>query len=150
MNALIIYDSMYGNTDTIARAIAEGITCNVKIIKADNAGLSDMNNVNFLIIGSPTQGGRYTKTIEAFLNDISGKIQKGTNIAVFDTRMPSTWVKIFGFAASKLADFFKKEGFDTVVEPAFFMVQSSKGPLVTGECEKAVLWGENLCRATNS
>lgn len=149
MNALIVYDSMYGNTETIARAIAEGVTGNAKIIKADNAGLSDMDNIDLLIVGSPTQGGRYTKTIEAFLNDISGKIQGDTKIAVFDTRMPSTWVKIFGFAANKLADFFKKEGFDTVVEPAFFMVQSAKGPLVNGEREEATLWAEKLCRTIN-
>ncbi len=147
MNALIIYDSMYGNTKTIARTIAEGVTGNVKIIKAGD--VRPMDDVNLLIVGSPTQGGRYTKPIAAFLNEISGKIKKGTNIAVFDTRMPSTWVKIFGFAANKLADYFKKEGFDTVVAPEFLLVQSAKGPLMDGEREKAMLWAKNTCRTMN-
>ena len=77
-----------------------------------------------------------------FLNDISGKIKKDTKIAVFDTRMPSAWVKIFGFAANKLVDYFKKEEFNTAVAPEFFLVQSAKGPLVDGEREKAARWAK--------
>ncbi len=149
MKSLVIYDSMYGNTEIIAKSIAEGISGDVKVMKAGDAGISDISDVDLLVVGSPTQGGRQTKPAEAFLNAISGQIKKGTKIAVFDTRMPAKWVKIFGFAAGKLADFFKKEGFEPVVPPEPFMVESAKGPLKEGEQVRALEWGRNIKNILN-
>jgi flavodoxin len=128
MKTLIVYDSLYGNTETIAEAVAKGITGDVKVIKVGNAKAADITDVNLLIIGSPTQGGRYTKTLEPFLNEITGCINDNIKIAVFDTRMPAKWVKIFGYAAGKIADYFKKAGFEPIVPPEPFMVESAKGP----------------------
>ncbi len=140
MKTLIVFDSMYGNTELIAKAVAEGISGEVKVLKVTDTGSSDIDEADLLIAGSPTQGGRQTKPMEAFLNGISGKIKRTTSIAVFDTRMPAKWVKIFGFAAGKLADYFKKEGFELVIAPEPFMVESAKGPLKEGERERAIAW----------
>jgi flavodoxin len=85
MKTLIVYDSLYGNTETIAEAVAKGITGDVKVIKVGNAKAADITDVNLLIIGSPTQGGRYTKTMEPFLNEITGCINDNIKIAVFDS-----------------------------------------------------------------
>jgi flavodoxin len=142
MKTLIVYDSLYGNTETIAGAVAKGIAGDVKVIKVTNAKADDINNVDLLIIGSPTQGGRYTKTMEPFLNEIAGCIKDNTKIAVFDTRVPAKWVKVFGYAAGKLADFFKKAGFEPLVPPEAFMVESAKGPIQEGELERAAEWGK--------
>ena len=147
MKTLIVFDSMYGNTEIIARVVAEAITGDVKVLKAGDAKPSDIGDIDLLIIGSPTQGGRHTKPVEALLSEISGTIKKSVKIAVFDTRMPAKWVKIFGFAAGKLADFFKKEGFEPVFPPEPFMVESAKGPLKAGEQERAKEWGKNIYRA---
>jgi flavodoxin len=149
MKTLIVYDSLYGNTETIAEAVAKGIIGNVKVIKVGNAKTADITDVNLLIIGSPTQGGRYTKTLEPFLNEITGCINDNIKIAVFDTRMPAKWVKIFGYAAGKIADYFKKAGFVPVVPPEPFMVESAKGPLLAGEVERAEEWGKNINRMIN-
>ncbi|MDD4923673.1 MAG: flavodoxin domain-containing protein [Dehalococcoidales bacterium] len=150
MKTLVIFDSLYGNTEIIARAIAEAITGDVKVLKADDARPLDISDIDLLIIGSPTQGGRHTKSVEALLTEISGTFDKSTKIAVFDTRMPAKWVKIFGFAAGKLADFFKKEGFEPVVPPEPFMVEGAKGPLKEGEQERAAEWGKNIGRMINA
>jgi flavodoxin len=144
MKTLIIFDSMYGNTEKIAKAVASGISGDIKVLKAGEAHLLDIINIGLLVLGLPTQGGRYTKPIAAFLNEISGQIKKGTIIAFFDTRMPSAWVKIFGFAAGKMADYFKKEGFQIVVPPEPFFVQGAQGPLQDGEPERAVAWGKDI------
>jgi flavodoxin len=144
MKTLIVYDSLYGNTQMIAEAIAKGITGDVKVIKAGNAKTDDIKDADLLIIGSPTQGGGYTKTMEPFLNEIAECINDNIKIAVFDTRMPAKWVKIFGYAAGKIADYFKKAGFEPVVPPEPFMVESAKGPLLAGEVERATEWGKNI------
>jgi flavodoxin len=144
MKTLIVYDSLYGNTETIAGAIAKGITGDVKVVKVTDAKASDIDYIDLLIVGSPTQGGRYTKTMEPFLNGIAGRIKDNTKIAVFDTRMHVKWVKIFGYAAGKLADFFKKAGFELLVPPEPFIVESAKGPIKEGELERAAEWGKNI------
>ena len=144
MKTLIVYDSLYGNTETIAGAVAKGITGDVKVVKAGNAKASDAGEVDLLIIGSPTQGGRYTKTMDSFFGELCGSINKAAKIAVFDTRMPVKWVKIFGFAAGKLADYFKKAGFELLVPPEPFMVESAKGPLQEGEEARAAEWGKSI------
>ena len=144
MKTLIVYDSLYGNTETIAVAVAKGITGNVKVVKAGDAKAADVTDVDLLIIGSPTQGGRYTKTMEPLFGELPASINKTTKIAVFDTRMPVKWVKIFGFAAGKLADYFKKAGFELLVPPEPFMVESAKGPLQEGEEARAVEWGKSI------
>jgi len=149
LKTLIVYDSMYGNTEMIAKAVAEGITGDVNVKRVGDVKSSDFDEVDLLITGSPTQGGRHTKPMEAFLNGTSGKIKKTTRIAVFDTRMPAKWVKIFGYAAGKMADYFKKEGFELVVSPEPFWVESARGPLKAGERERAVDWGKNISRALN-
>jgi flavodoxin I len=144
MKTLIVYDSLYGNTETIAGSIAKGITGDVKVVKVTNAKAVDVKDIDLLIIGSPTQGGRYTKTMDPFLGEISGHINKTTKIAIFDTRVSAKWVKVFGYAAGKLADFIKKEGFEPVVAPEPFMVESAKGPIKEGELERATQWGKNI------
>jgi flavodoxin len=105
--------------------------------------------VDLLITGSPTQGGRQSKPMEAFLSGVSGRIKKTTKIAVFDTRMSAKWVKLFGFAAGKMADFFKKEGFEPVVTPEPFWVENAKGPLKEGERQRAIEWGKSISQAAN-
>ncbi len=39
MKALIVYDSVYGNTEKIARAISSAIIGDVKVVRAAEAGL---------------------------------------------------------------------------------------------------------------
>jgi flavodoxin len=147
MKTLVIYDTMYGNTEIIADAIADAITGDTKVIKASEAKPSDMNDIDLLIIGSPTQGGRQTKPVQGFLDEISGNIKKDVKIAVFDTRVPAKWVKVFGYAAGKLEDFFKKEGVELIIPTEAFMVESAKGPLKEGELERAKAWGKKICEA---
>jgi flavodoxin len=62
MAALVIYDSMYGNTEKIAKAIGGAIAGDVKIILAGEASPSQLESVDLLIVGSPTQGFRATKS----------------------------------------------------------------------------------------
>ncbi len=93
MKALIIYDSVYGNTEKIARAIAGAITPfgEVKVLRAGEASPSDLGSIDLLIVGSPTQGGKPTPAIQEFLNKIPANALRNINVASFDTR-----VKMFG------------------------------------------------------
>lgn len=66
MKALIIYDSVYGNTEKIARAIAGAMTPSdgVKVLRAGEADPLELESIDLLIVGSPTHGGRPTPAIQ--------------------------------------------------------------------------------------
>ncbi len=144
MKALVIYDSLYGNTEKIAKAIGGAIKGEVKVVPVAEANTTELKSLDLLIIGSPTQGGNATKAMQAFINGLADASIKGIRVAVFDTRMTSAWVKIFSFAAGRMAKYFKGKGANLVSPPEGFFVTGSKGPLKEGELERAAAWAKNI------
>jgi flavodoxin I len=145
MRALIVYDSVYGNTEKIARAIAEAITPSgeVKVLRAGEANPSELASFDLLIVGSPTHGGRPTPAVQEFLNKVS-KLSQGVNVAAFDTRVASKFAKVFGYAAGRIARNLKGKGGTITVSPEGFFVTSTKGPLKEGELERAAGWAKGI------
>ena len=131
MKALIVYDSVYGNTEKIARAIAEAITPSgeVKVLRAGEANPPELASIDLLIVGSPTQGGRPTPAIQDLLNKVPKLSLKGVNVAAFDTRIQAKLAKVFGYAAGRIADHLKRQGGTLIASPEGFLVTGSKGPL---------------------
>jgi len=144
MRALIVYDSVYGNTEKIARAIAEAITPSgeVKVLRAGEASPSELASIDLLIVGSPTHGGRPTPAIQDLLNKVP-KLQ-GINVAAFDTRIPTKLVRVFGYAAGRIARNLKGKGGTLIASPEGFFVTASKGPLKEGELERAAAWAKGI------
>lgn len=144
MKALVIYDSLYGNTEKIAKAIGGAITGEVKVLPVGQANPAELKSLDLLIVGSPTQGGRATKPMQAFLDIIPDASLKDINIAAFDTRMTAKWVRIFNYAAGRIANNLKGKGGTLVAPPEGFFVTSAKGPLKEGELERAVGWAKGI------
>jgi flavodoxin len=144
MKALIVYDSVYGNTEKIARAIAEAITPSgeVKVLRASEASPSELASIELLIVGSPTHGGRPTPSVHNFLNKVP-KLH-GINVAAFDTRITTKFVKVFGYAAGRIANNLKKKGGILIASPEGFFVTGGQGPLKEGELERAAGWAKGI------
>lgn len=99
MKVLIIYDSLFGNTEKIARAMgnALGSQKDIEVLRVSQVKPEQLTGLELLIVGSPTQGGRPTRAIQDFLEKVPESAVKGTNVAAFDTRLPARWVGIFGY-----------------------------------------------------
>ncbi|MFX1515165.1 MAG: flavodoxin family protein [Promethearchaeota archaeon] len=149
MDALIIYDSIYGNTEQVAQAIGNALKSHidVEVVQISNVNQEQLTGLKLLIFGSPTHGGSPTEAIRDFLKDISESTIRDVNVATFDTRFSTRWVKIFGYAAGKMANSLQKKGGILVTSPAPFFVKGKKGPLKDGELKRATSWGNEL--ATN-
>ena len=145
MKVLVIYDSTYGNTEKIAKAIGEAISGDVKVLRAIEVNLSVLEFVNLLIVGSPTQGGRPTVPIQDFLKHLPATIQ-GIDVAAFDTRLTTKFVGIFGYAAGRIASKLKEKGGNLVAPPAAFFVTGSTPSLKDGELDRAVTWARSLMK----
>ena len=144
MKALIVYDSVYGNTEKIARAIAEAITPSgeVKVLRAGEANPSELESIDLLIVGSPTHGGRPTPAVQNLLNKVP-KLQ-GIKVAAFETRIPTKLVRVFGYAAGRIANNLKKKGSTLIASPEGFFVTGGQGPLKEGELERAAAWAKGI------
>jgi len=106
MKALVVYDSVYGNTEKIARAIGEAIapSAEVKVVRAGEANLSELMPVDLLIAGSPTHGGRPVPAVQDFLKKVPELSSKSISVAAFDTRISKRIVGVFGYAAGRIAE----------------------------------------------
>lgn len=146
MKALIVYDSVYGNTEKIAGAIAEAIAASgeVKALRAGEANPSELESLDLLIVGSPTHGGRPMSAVQDFLNKVTQQSLKGIKVAAFDTRATSKFAKIFGNAAGRIAGHLTKKGGVLIASPEGFLVTGTKGPLKEEELERAAGWAKGI------
>jgi len=146
MKALIVYDSVYGNTEQIARAIAEAITPSneVKVLRVGEVNPSELTSIDLLIVGSPTHAGRPTPAIQDFLNKVTSPSLQGINVAAFDTRISTKLVRVFGYAAGRIAGNLKKKGGTLIASSEGFFVTGSKGPLKEGELERSAGWAKGI------
>ena len=155
MKTLIVYDSAFGNTEKVARAIgaALGPEADVEILHVSSAKPEQFAGLALLIVGSPTQGFRPTKAIKGLLRSIPANGLKGVGVAAFDTgisindmkpsilRVPA---KLFGYAAKPISAGLAKKGGEPVVPPEGFFVIGTKGPLKEGELERAAAWAKQI------
>jgi flavodoxin len=146
MKTLIVYDSAYNNTEKIALAIGEAITGEVKVMKMGSLNNSDLEGLDLLIVGAPTYGGRPTQPALDFLYNIPETLFNGLKVASFDTRLATKMVKIFGYAAPKIASKLKAKGGILVLPPEGFIVNGTEGPLKDGELERASSWAKSIIR----
>jgi flavodoxin len=144
MKTLVVYDSVHGNTGTIAQAIGDAIPGEVTVLRVGAVSASDLAAYDLLIVGSPTHGGRATDAIQDLLKQVQPPALEGTRVAAFDTRFSARWVRIFGFAAPRIAKSLKEKGGTPVGSPGDFIVKGTEGPLKEGEVERAAAWAKEI------
>ena len=155
MKILIVYDSIFGNTEKIAVAVAEPLMArnDVRLLRAADAGPRDLAGVGLLVVGSPTRAFRPTKAVTSFLRRIPRAGLKGIRTAAFDTRISPEkirsglldfMVKIFGYAEDSMTRLLKRKAASGTVPAEGFFVLGSEGPLKDGELSRASTWANQL------
>jgi flavodoxin I len=144
MKTLVVYDSLYGNTKTIAEAIGVAVPGEVEVLHVGEAKVSDLSGCDLLIVGAPTHGGRASELARGFLDQIQGRALEGVNVAGFDTRFAHKLARLLGFAAPKIAKALEKKGGTLAGPPGDFYVTGGEGPLKEGELERAAAWAKGL------
>jgi flavodoxin len=143
MNTLIMYDSTFGNTERLARVMADrlaeyGI---VTLFRVPEDGEFDKHDADVLVVGGPTQRHGTSPTMQAFLEGLPRHILRGLKVAAFDTRYHmSAWKS--GSAAHSIASRLKRTDASLLVPPESFFVAEREGPLEAGERERAEQWAE--------
>ena len=153
MKALVVYDSVFGNTEQMAFAIRDGLGSEVEAVRVGHARHDQLPGLEYLVVGSPTRAFNPTKAITSFLKGIPGGNLEGVKVAAFDTRIDpedvnsrvlNFFVKIMGYAAKPIGDRLQKKGGALVVPPEGFFVNDTEGPLREGELERAAAWARQI------
>ena len=66
MNALIVYDSTFGNTERIARAIARRLG-STRLMRAEAAGALERPECDLLVVAGPTHRHGVSPTLQEWL-----------------------------------------------------------------------------------
>jgi len=159
MKALVIYDSVFGNTEKIAQAIGNAIGSQgeVDVLRAGDVKPKHLTGLDLLIVASPTRQFRPTGAIINFLKSIPKNGLKEVRVAAFDTRFTMDEIRssffilpllvnIFGYAAKPISDRLKKKGGELIIPPEGFFVEGVEGPLKEGEIERAASWANEIVK----
>ncbi|WP_216216257.1 flavodoxin family protein [Amycolatopsis aidingensis] len=164
MRAVIVYESMFGNTERVARALAGGLALHgtVDLLNVDDAMGSSFEGTDLIVAGGPTHtfglsrantretasqqaGGGHTVS-RSGLRDWLARLPPapaGTAVAVFGTRVRKPrWLT--GSAAHGTARLLRRRGYRFLARPQDFYVDGMTGPLAEGELARARQWGEEL------
>src|SRR5262245_15162448 len=166
LQALVVYESFFGNTESIARAIGSGLRLeDVPTTEVDVADVDDLDvdEYDLLVVGGPThafalsrpttredavaRGGdsRYSaQGLREWLTSMPNR--SGTHLAAaFDTRV-SKVRHLPASAARSAARLLRQHRFTLVGRPTGFVVQDVEGPLEQREMERAIAFGRTLAR----
>jgi hypothetical protein len=174
MRALVVYESMYGNTHVVAGEIADGLRVGyeVTLVPVAEATAELVTGADLLVVGAPTHmhglssaSSRRTAVKAAAKDgselrldpDASGAgmrdwlhdIGRGDGLAAaFDTRISG--VPAFtGRASRPIAKLLKRHGYRLIAAPESFLV-SSQSTLLDGEAERARRWGMTIGAASKT
>jgi len=144
--AIVIYDSKFGNTEKIAKALKEGMKkegLHVDCVKVDNVNLNKLAEYEILAIGAPTHGFGISKPMREFLKKLENLNLKGKRAFAFDTKLRSRFARS---AATGIEKQLKKLQM-TIIRPyASAIVKGVEGPLEEGAEEKFTQIGSEIAK----
>jgi menaquinone-dependent protoporphyrinogen IX oxidase len=139
MKGIVVYDTSYGNTKTIAETIAETLKesgIEVDLFKVKDVKKLNAKDYNFLILGSPTRFGTMSFAIRDFLGKVKSEEWVNKPFVAFDTENPENMEKKEYSAAEKIAAKLRDKKMNQLVPVLKAAVLGQKGPLVEGEIER--------------
>jgi hypothetical protein len=159
MKAIVVYESVWGNTERIARAVAEGLGPDTTLLSTAEANPAALAGADLLVAGSPVFG--FSVPSDQAIDGIRANPGNGPapdvsqpsmrswlttvpqgkgRAAAFETRI--WWSP--GGATSGILRALEKAGYEPVAKGQRFIVKGKHGPLRDGEVDRARRWGEEL------
>ena len=163
MKAIVVYESHWGNTAAVARAIAEGLGAGARALSTAEATGEAIAGADLIVAGAPLLG--FSLPTESMVKGLATNPGQGPTppdlshpsmrswiaalpagdgrAAAFETRI--WWSP--GSAAKTIVSKLEAVGYRPAAKPQRFVVQGKYGPLRDGELEKAKAWGAELAQA---
>lgn len=162
MRALVVYESMFGNTRAIAEAIATGLQPQLQVDCVEvGAAPVDLSRVDLLAVGGPTHAFGMTRAstredaqnqadapvvssnggIREWLHGLAAEALPARAVA-FDTRVHRP--RVPGSAGRAAGRVLRRHGVVLVRPSESYWVDGVRGPLIDGEVARARRWATEV------
>ena len=131
-NAIVLFDTKFGNTEKIAKALALGIEkqeINVDCVNVENVQISKLAEYDLIAIGGPTHGFGMSEPIKTFIRKLEKLNLRDKSAFAFDTKTGS---RFWGSAAKGIEKKLIGLGMTIVKPHSSAIVKGLKGPLKEG------------------
>jgi len=163
MKALVIYESMFGNTEKVAGAIADGLRESFEVALADVNTMPGAYGMDLLVIGGPTHAFGMSRPSTREQAAQRGEIRPGAAdvgvreyldcsprltgmfAAAFDTKVDKPHLP--GSAARRAQRHLRRLGCHIALPAKSFLVKGTTGPLGADEATNARQWGAAVAAA---
>ena len=172
MRALVVYESMFGNTRRVAEQIAHGMGPDVEVTvsSVQEVFASPLSGFDLVVVGGPTHVHGLSRQTSrtaaadkadkdpdlAFEPDADGPGLRewldtvgpvsAIRAAAFDTRADAPEI-LTGHASHGIAKRLRRHGFVLVADPESFLVDKHDR-LLADEADRAAEWGEAVAAST--
>jgi flavodoxin len=142
MKSQIVYFSKFGNTQNVAKAIAEKLDSlgPSRAVAFEQVDFSQLQEMDLLVMGAPTHRMNLPDALRQAFESWPRLCLRGIPVAAFDTSYKMSWWLARFTAARKLDRRLRKLGGKRVAGPETFYVEGREGPLYDGEIERAQAW----------
>jgi hypothetical protein len=163
MKAIVVYESLWGNTAAIAHAIAEGIGPQAEAMSTAEATGAAVADADLIVAGAPVLGFNLsTEQMRESIRANSRNAPAPPNLAhpsmrAWLAQLPAGHGRAAWFetaiwwspsgARSGITRGLDRAGYGPVVKGQRFVVTGRYGPLRNGEVERARQWGAELALA---
>jgi flavodoxin len=163
MKAVVVYESLWGNTAAIARSIAEGIGPGARAMSTAEASAAAIADTDLVVAGAPVLG--FALPTDGMRDNIARTPEKGPKPADLSHPSMRSWLEKLpqgsgrsaafetrlrfspGGATAAIESELERAGYRSVAKAERFKVKGGYGPLRDGELERAKQWGTQLARA---
>lgn len=139
----VVYYSRYGNNEKTAEGVAQGLREAGHEVELVNlkANKELAPGYDFLVVGSPTRGGRNSGPVRKFIKKNVGEQWRGKPFAAFGTCMHQTCEKGQPSAAGEIHTELEARGMEPLADSFDNPVSGMKGPLAADGEERARSFG---------
>ncbi len=165
MKAIVVYESHWGNTAAVARAIAEGIGPDARALSTGEATGAAIADIDLIVAGAPLLG--FSLPTESMLKNMTSTAGKDPRPPDLSQPSMRAWLAPLPTGSGRAASFetriwwspgsaskailrkLEALGYRPAAKAERFIVKGKYGPLREGELERAKAWGAELARAMN-
>lgn len=141
MNVVILCDSKFGNTRSLAESMVAGLGDSHRVtLRNADEGVGSLAGVDVVFVGGPTHAHGASRPLKEALAAIPAGSLGTARVATFDTRFQMPRL-LTGSAAASASKVLKHAGAHIVAPPESFFVSREDPPtLIPGEIDRAKTW----------
>ena len=163
MKAVVVYESIWGSTAAVARAVAEGLGPDTPALSTSEATPAALAGVDLVVAGAPLMA--FSLPTESTRNNLGSYEAKAPRPPDLSAPSMRSWLETVPRSSGRCAAFetrfrwspgsatrsilrgLERAGYRSADKGQRFLIAGTYGPMRDGELERAREWGAKLAKS---